>query len=364
MATIKVLTSSNLNLDKFREIFAKSPMNARIYSLSEQVVKNELLLIETSEHKFGIIEQTEKYGVSKTDKIYSRKSATKKYWINNGKFYVQDNTNRKTDLRQINYLELIGNKEVEKILVEKYSWIKFLQENHLPIVFNSITRYKLFDLRKVLTHYYKIPYPVVKEVHAKFKTQGLSRKYWIELLKYCTNTTNFNVELMNNLQLLKDATEMARKLNTTVNASWSVKRLKQEHDDWSKTITNILFTESNRELKISPVFIELDKQIGGLLRTTKDLALEGMKQKHCVAGYGNKVDYGNCAIFHYKGYTAEVNKDYSSDVLKLVQFRGYTNFSAPTELHEELTTIINNFNQTKNEKENKEDYQEACYRYA
>ena len=175
---------------------------------------------------------------------------------------------------------------------------------------------------------------------------GIDAKKYKGLLKYTTNLNETsNVEFINSSSFLfQDTLNMAVILNRKVNCAWSVKRLQHEHDTWAKEITNIVMEESNRDLKIKKEYIKFAEQNPDfkLINTTKELALEGLTQSHCVATYSNAVDNGNCAIFHINGYTAEIKL--VNNELRIGQFSGYKNQHAPQKLITELETRVMNFN--------------------
>lgn len=146
-------------------------------------------------------------------------------------------------------------------------------------------------------------------------------------------------------QMVKDSIELAYKLNTKVNLSWSFKRMKNEHDTMSAILTNLILEMENRELLINPIFKKFEEYSGyDLLSTSKELAIEGFKNKHCVATYAQKVDSGKCAIYSIEGYTCEIQKDTSNNLI-INQFKGNKNIEAPQELKSEVNIIIHTFNQ-------------------
>ena len=347
MSKVTVLSSSGQSsVAKMKELFKESPFKARIYAFSEKPTKSEVIVIEDTDSKFVIVDQVETFGISTNDKIYSRKKANYKIFVNNGKFYQKSGTT----LNQLT-LSMIMDKKVKEYLIGKFSWIRFLAEGNLRyIAFNSIVRHKLYSLRKAMSFYYKVPYESALLINKKYY-EGFSRILWKEMLKLVTHTQNINPELLQDMYYLKDCTDMAKKLNLKVNLSWSARRLKEEHDKWSRIITNVLFESTNRPLVIKQDYLELNEHIGGLITDTKSLALEGMTQNHCVGGYASNVDSGYCGIYHIEGYTLEVR--HSGQGYFISQFRGHHNTQAPLELSNKIQEKINSFNQQKNVKEEK-----------
>ncbi len=172
-----------------------------------------------------------------------------------------------------------------------------------------------------------------------------------------THLDSINPELLNTTThgILMDACRMGEQLCTKVNVSWTLRRLKEEHDTWSKHITDVLYEASNRELNISPVFRKLAEKLDGLLTTSKDLAYEGRRQHHCVATYASAVDSGRCAIWHINGYTAEIARDHSNKLF-LKQFLGHKNVQAPAKLRLVIEEELVKFNASEGFSSNLTDY--------
>jgi hypothetical protein len=104
-----------------------------------------------------------------------------------------------------------------------------------------------------------------------------------------------------------------------------------------------------------------------LLKTNKELFIEGRVQRHCVGTYEWEVNRGACAIFTHEGYTGELRyidttyerrliksvdgteiEDYipvKPASLRLNQFRGYRNKNAPHELNEYVYGKLEEFNE-------------------
>lgn len=169
-----------------------------------------------------------------------------------------------------------------------------------------------------------------------------------------------------------DTCKMARTLGKKVNCKWGLKRLKQEHDKWARLITQIeLDCIKKFELNIHPVYYAFESYSGfKLLKTNKDMLVEGMFQKHCVGTYIDRVDRGECAIFHIDGYTLQlgitervesvrempdvsvfgdgnivmpVTKNKVIKGLKNMQFKGKYNSTPPKELVEYVEGMIKSF---------------------
>jgi hypothetical protein len=157
--------------------------------------------------------------------------------------------------------------------------------------------------------------------------------------------------------LFQDACRMARILDKKVNCSWSLKRLTEEHDKWSREITFIVLSnEPVSDLIIKEVYREFAEYSGYRLLTTNiDMLGEGMIQNHCVGTYIHKVNRGQCAIYHIEGYTLEarfstywdekVRGFTKENVFHNGQFRGRKNESAPPELEARVNKKMEEFNE-------------------
>ena len=173
---------------------------------------------------------------------------------------------------------------------------------------------------------------------------------------YLINIENLKSEFIKN-HLFQDSIEMAIKLDRKINCSWSLKRLKAEHDAWAKEIRKIAL-EFEPIIQLNPhrIFEDFENFTGyKMLRTNHELIEEGHKQDHCVAGYSYYVKIGRSGIYQVSGYTLEVIYDYkyllSSDdktvnhkTLFYSQLKGYQNCSAPQELDDTVKSYIEAFN--------------------
>lgn len=346
MPSIILKETLNCTVEKFFEIYKQDRFLARIYAIENPPTKTQLLLNEETRTKFQIFKNYYKYGVSKTLRKYVSKKTEYKIFVNNGKFFKKENNSI--------YPITINNidEEIKDVLIKKFSWIRFLVENKFSeITFNSVVRYKLYSRDKVLRHLFKCKPALAIEIRRRIPPCD-----WKIILKSSTNPENVNLELLSdcNIYLLQDTCRMANRLNEKINLAWSVKRLTAEHDRLSRTYTHyIMKIEGNDPLKISPIykeFAEFDKTYE-LIEDSGRLLAEGLIQQHCVASYKQHINSGVCAIFHIKGYTAEIKKLGSRIFLE--QFRGTKNCIPPLELRMDLQEKIAAFN-TMKEKENQQ----------
>ena len=198
---------------------------------------------------------------------------------------------------------------------------------------NMLLKNKLFTMRKVYCAYYKVK-------SGKFgkwlATLGYDKREFPKMRRFLVQTNDYNSLLPP--QVFKDTFEMAYKLCRSINPIWSVKRMNAEHDKFSQELRGLMSEMDSRPLSIEPRFILLAEQAKlDILTTTGELAVESMMQNHCVgaAGYDAQINQGACAIFHFQGYTVQVNR-----MLNIIQMRGKHNKAAPDKLMRALKNRI------------------------
>ncbi|MFA5951891.1 MAG: DUF6878 family protein [Hyphomicrobium sp.] len=94
-----------------------------------------------------------------------------------------------------------------------------------------------------------------------------------------------------------DVIRMAKQQNSRINLAWSAARWKDEHERLSRA-------EALRRLADQNVHYDLaayDKHLpahfpGYLIRSSRRLGMEGLRQRHCVASYHDRLMKGVCAI--------------------------------------------------------------------
>lgn len=378
MTHTPVAEYKSAKLEKLLELYRKDKFKARVvyFSNTPDYVQRRLVLYEEGED-FAFVGYEKKFGISITGKMYTRETKTGTIGYKNGKFYVvlKKNFSQLTITGLTNFLAnsysynngANAYETISQYLFKRFSWLRFVWENQdifKKKAFNTFVRNKLYSLNDALRYFYKVPLPVAKklgELQSASKRNYL-HKTWPEMLKVLTNLQNMNVDHMRDQNFL-DLCQMSRTLGRTVNAAWSTKRVKLEHDTCAAEISVILLDcQELAILNIHPAFIRFAKMFKHkLLLTNKDLMFEGMRNKHCVGGYSYSVDSGGCAIFRVHDYTLEVRMEHTwSDQnyvvdsngnrissfrkLKLGQFKGYLNSEAPLDLQESIKAQLNQFN--------------------
>ena len=313
---------------------------------------------ERTDGSFEICNFTRKFGISKTNVIYSREKKTSSLIYKNKKFYYRQGTM----LKHAMYSDITNNfKYALDFLTEKFPWLRNVSENkHCHnIALSTIMTYKLFNADKVLKHIYKVPKSVIKVLTDDYDGRHnigysqMPKKQWDRIKPYLINIENLKIDFIRN-QYFHDTIEMAIKLDKRVNCSWSLNRLKTEHDIWSKELRVIMLEfEPLIDLDPSKIYKDFEAFTGyRLLTTNHELIAEGQKNNHCVAGYVDSVRRGQCGIYQVSGYTLEVRYgvNYYSDISKnkkimvFSQLRGYKNAEAPVKLNMVVKEYIDAFN--------------------
>lgn len=94
-----------------------------------------------------------------------------------------------------------------------------------------------------------------------------------------------------------DAIRMARAQGRRIHLNWSAKRWEQEHNRLARQETLWRLTEENAHYDVSKYLAYLPAAFPGyLIRTSRRLGMEGLRQRHCVASYHQKVLAGYSAI--------------------------------------------------------------------
>lgn len=341
------------SVDTLYKIYNKDKFKARVYFMNENSTifdKDRLVIFEEPNGDFNIVSFKRKYGISKSNILYNRESRVFDIIKKGNKFYFKSNQG----FKPLTFNSLNGCSNYGLIideLVNKLPWLRYLTEFRIlqSVSLNTIYSKKLFSFEKALKYEYKLPYPSAKLLYkmSEFNNQSRYLRYYVD---YLTNVENLHNNLTTyNFNIFYDTVKMAKTLDRKVNCSWTARRLKEEHDKWSKEITDIVFTEGDRPLNINNAFVEFSDMSGfNLLTTTKEMNIEGRKQNHCVATYVNNVDSGSCAIYNIEGYTLELQtkwvENYTNRVLYISQFKGYRNCEAPEELHNLVSDKLTEFN--------------------
>lgn len=380
---------SNDEVNELFRVYKEDPFKARVKFFNKgrsYFNFRRLVLFEFENGDFEICSFINSFGISTTNKIYgSQKKDASILYVKN-KFWVKQNKNFQP-LTFGNMLTFMNNHEniyvygenddkIKKSKIYEYfdnrfHWFKTVHESKVSrgLTFNKIVEDELFKLKdmtwRMLGVHHKLGVMIAesKTFKSMLSDSGKGAKYWKELMKVLDGVEHLTEEMLNS-PYFYDTCKMARTLGRRVNCRWGLKRLKQEHDVWAKEITRIVLEcELEYDLNIRPIYKAFAEYSGfKLLSTNKDMLAEGMIQNHCVGTYINKVEKGQCAIYHVDGYTLELShitetfkvkesfeggipqyRNLEKKVLKNVQFRGKYNAEASKELNDRVNRMLIDF---------------------
>lgn len=381
--TILDITPSSV-AQKLVEIYKRDPREARIIYMNTgvKIIEKSLILWEDANGDWDISQTEKTLGISVTNKMYSRYAKTTSYMYKGGKFYFKYKAKRGWGFSQLTWTAFMtfvrgndspGMREFLERLYKNISWLRFVNENPIfhDVALNTFVKYKLYSRNKALKHFLKVPLPAaLKLVEAVKQKEYLGKliKEWKVTSKMVTNVENLRPDILSH-HLFMDTCRMAHVVGEKINLAWSDLRLKEEHDRYAELITNVII----ENIEEKPLWNRQEYQVfcekNGfrLFKTNKELYLEGRVQRHCVGTYEWDINRGNCAIFHYKGYTGELRysePSYETKVVRTVggadiyeqvlrypanirlnQFRGYRNKQAPRELDNYVQGKVREFNE-------------------
>lgn len=361
--------SKNDKIEKLIEIYKENPYHARvIYKQNNEThtyTRNRVIAYTFANGDINIVRFIHRFGISVTNKMHQSEKNIQSliYKKETGKWYSRT----KSSIKLLTYGEIqtfiqqsrawINNdnsyENILKYIENKLPFLRNLAEDKnmlshsLPI--NTMITNKLFNLKSIYRHLFKVPYPVIEIIlknHPPRYDVGSFYKIWKELNKILINVENLKADFLTNEYFI-DTCKFAGALGYKVNCSWSLKRLKLEHDNWSKIISRIvLANEPLYDLDIDDIYLEFSEYSGyRMLLTNHEMVHDGIDMHHCVGTYIKSVHSGNCGIYKADGHTFElVVRD---EELYLVQLKGLHNKEAPTELRQEVLRAMYNFNNFK-----------------
>lgn len=136
------------------------------------------------------------------------------------------------------------------------------------------------------------------------KQQSLCRHNSLELMQYLTMHYKGKWSIISNdykvLHLFCDTQLLADSLGKEVNPKWSPRRLKEEHDKFSKEVNAKKYSkgvfESLATIKVKSLVYKSGVS-AVLLDNAFDIAEEGTCMNHCVGGYSGEVAKGNYLVY-------------------------------------------------------------------
>jgi len=138
---------------------------------------------------------------------------------------------------------------------------------------------------------------------------------------------------------MKDTIRMAREQQRRLRLEWSARRWQEEHDRLSRSETLRRLRELNVHYSLTVFDNLLPARFEGyLIRSSRRLGMEGLRQRHCVASYHAQIVAGYCAIasvlLDRKRWTVQLTQTDDANVpLRIVQIR--TRFNVMPSLEEQ-----------------------------
>ncbi|NKB55087.1 MAG: hypothetical protein GKS00_02020 [Alphaproteobacteria bacterium] len=94
-----------------------------------------------------------------------------------------------------------------------------------------------------------------------------------------------------------DVIRMAKARRRRINLDWSARRWQLEHDRLSRAEALDRLTAENARYDVAEFEALLPAAFDGyLIRSSRRLGMEGLRQRHCVASYDTQLRTGRCAI--------------------------------------------------------------------
>lgn len=96
---------------------------------------------------------------------------------------------------------------------------------------------------------------------------------------------------------VSDVVRLARAQGRRIRLDWSAKRWEDEHNRLSRAATLQCLARENVQYNLAAYEAYLPKGFPGyLIRSSRRLGMEGLRQRHCIAGYHAHIQAGYCAI--------------------------------------------------------------------
>lgn len=371
------------NFHKLDELHRKDPYKARVLFLSKSIMVGKQIRLHKFIYDNGDIEfatYTKRWGISINNIMYSysKKESMISYKKETNRFFAKKNNK---NLYEPNYFTLIeilldkipSNSSASLLLVEnfldEFSYLKFIPEKRnefsaiSSISFNTIIRNRLFSYKDLIRFHTKFPYPVF-EFFLKLRNNTtdyliydfFQKDFHKKYGKFVKNIENIQDDWLDEKVVKKelgaglitfwniviDTIKNSRILNKKFNFSWSIKRVKQEHDNLYKEVIHISSEIDNRPIKVGDVFLKFEEYSGfKLIKHTSELRFEGIKNNNCVYTRLNNIESGNSAIFSIDGHTCQIH---NWNGLYIQEISKYSNTLADSSVVASINEKIKSFN--------------------
>lgn len=139
-----------------------------------------------------------------------------------------------------------------------------------------------------------------------------------------------------------DVIAMAKSQKRRINLAWSPARWKDEHDKLSRAQSLANLAAENVHYDVSAYTRHLPPVFPGyVIRSSRRLGMEGLRQRHCVAAYHNDLKAGNSAILvifiDKQRWTTQLQLTGDENCpLRIVQIRTRHNELAPAHVRQKI----------------------------
>jgi len=143
-----------------------------------------------------------------------------------------------------------------------------------------------------------------------------------------------------------DALRMAREQGRGIKMSWSPKRWQAEHNRFSRAETLIRLSAENISYDVTEFDQGLPQSFPGyLIRNSRRLGMEGLRQKHCIASYHNGLLNGAYAIavvfVDRVRWTVQLMRTSNPEApLRITQVKTVRNRSANPDVMDRIRTVL------------------------
>jgi hypothetical protein len=351
--------SDNNNLNELLELYNEDRYKARVVSYHQPKTLDitEIVLFEHLNGNFEIKEFIVKTRINSKNIKCTYRKCVEGIVYSDGKFWRISNTKVFALTFGLMSFNMYVNDFILSYFKERFPWVRSIQESDnicKRLSFTTINKHKLYSkhLRRKYV-FNNLPMNVInillKSTFFISSDYNKNRKSLNKFIGYFDNFLSIRVEMLDSVYLI-DTIRMGVILDKKINCKWSLKRLENEHNQWSREINSIILSTLKEEvLNIDDIFYEFESYSGyRMLKTNLELVSEGISQGHCVGSYVSKFNIESIAIYHIQGYTLELAITTSIDnggyKIFIKQFKGKNNINAPIELMDMLYDSVKEFN--------------------
>jgi hypothetical protein len=145
---------------------------------------------------------------------------------------------------------------------------------------------------------------------------------------------------------VEDVIRMAKRQERRINLTWSPSRWRDEHSKLSRAETLARLSTTNEVYDLSTYEVHLPEAARRtLIRSSKRLGFEGLRQRHCVASYHDRIMRGGCAIasviVERQRWTVQLERTGIPDTpLAITQIKTRLNGIAPPDIRRKIHALM------------------------